>query len=54
MTHYWRVRKWLPERYGQACAVVVAGRGPGPRNVRVRFADGFETITSRWNVRRIP
>ena len=52
MTHYWRVRKWLPERYGQACRVLVRGRGPGPRNVLVEFEDGYRTVAPMWNVRR--
>lgn len=53
MTHYWRVRKFLPERYGQRCRVVACGRGPGPRNVLVEFEDGHRYITLRWFIRRI-
>lgn len=53
MTHYWRVRKQLPERFKQPCRVWAAARGPGPRNVGVEFADGTRVVTTRWNVRRL-
>lgn len=52
MTHYWRLHRWLPERYGQPCRIVMTSRGPGPRNICVEFADGYRTVTSRWSVRR--
>ena len=51
MTHYWRIRKWLPERFGQPCAVIARGR---MNSILVRFADGKEVVTSRYFVRRIP
>ncbi|HEY3194658.1 MAG TPA: hypothetical protein VGK42_05440 [Candidatus Dormibacteraeota bacterium] len=47
----WRLRKYLPERYGQPCRVTARGRGPGPRNIRVEFGDGLWVVTSRWAVR---
>jgi len=50
----WHLRRWLPERFGQRCEVLVAGRGPGPRNILVRFPDGHLTIAGRWSVRRAP
>jgi len=53
-THYWRIRKHLPERFGQRCRVLAHGRGPGPRNVLVEFEDGTHVVTTRWNVRRLP
>lgn len=51
MTHVWRMRRWLPERFGQACRVVTSGRGPGPRNLLVEFADGRRVVSSRWSIR---
>ena len=51
-THLWRFRKWLPERFGQRCAVLARGRGPGPRNVLVRFAGGSLVVSTRFCVRR--
>lgn len=68
MTHTWHYRALLPERHGQACEVTAAARKggriicpliinpPAPKNmatIRVRFADGVETITSRYAVRRM-
>lgn len=50
--HVWRLRKYLPERHGQPCRVCAASVGPGPRNIRVEFPDGFWVITSRWAVRK--
>lgn len=50
--HVWRVRKYLPERKGQRCRITVRGRGPGPRNLRVEFPDGFEVVTAWSSVRR--
>jgi hypothetical protein len=49
VTHYWRVRTRLPERYGQPCTVVARG---AMNSCLVRFEDGYEVITSRWYVRR--
>lgn len=53
MTHYWRLRRTLPERNGQPCRVLCAGRGPGPRNILVEFADGLRVVSIRWSVRRL-
>lgn len=50
--HYWRIRKWLPKRYGMLCRVLCTGRGPGPRNVLVEFPDGYCTVAPRFSVRR--
>jgi hypothetical protein len=52
-THYWRVRKTLPERFGERCVVVGRSAGPGPRSIAVRFADGGIVITHRYAVRRV-
>lgn len=50
MTHYWRVRATLPERFGQPCSVVARGR---MNSIQVRFADGVNHIVSRYAVRRL-
>lgn len=50
MTHYWRVRTTLPERFGEHCRVTARGR---MNSVQVEFADGVRHIVSRWSVRRI-
>lgn len=51
MTHYWRVRTRLPERFGQHCRVLATGR---MNSVLVEFADGTQVITSRYFVRKLP
>ena len=51
MTHYWRVRTRLPERFGQPCRVLARGR---LNTVLIVFADGLRVTTSRWNIRRLP
>ena len=52
--YVWRLRKTLPERTGQPCRVTARGRGPGPRNIRVEFLDGFWVIAQyeRVSLRR--
>ncbi len=50
MTHYWRIRKWLPERFGQPCRVLTRG---AMNSCLVEFADGWQVVTSRWFVRRV-
>lgn len=51
VTHYWRVRSRLPERFGEPCRVLARGR----RNtILVEFADGALVLTSRNYVRRLP
>jgi hypothetical protein len=52
-THYWRIRKSLPDRFGQPCRVAARGKGPGPRNIAVVFADGYVAVTHRHAVRRL-
>ena len=51
MTHFWRWRKWLPERYGQHCGVIARG---ALGSVLVEFADGWRVVTSRWAIRLLP
>jgi hypothetical protein len=51
--HVWRLRRYLPERYGQPCRVLARGRGRGPRNVLVEFEDGFRVVGTRFCVRRV-
>lgn len=50
MTHYWRIRTRLPERFGQPCRVLVRAK---MNSCLVEFADGFKVVTSRWSVRRL-
>jgi hypothetical protein len=50
MTHFWRVRTHLPERFGQPCRVLVRGR---MNSILVEFADGCTVVTSRFFVRRL-
>ncbi len=51
MTHYWRIKTTLAERKGQGVKIIARGRGPGPRNVLVEFADGLRVVTFRYAVR---
>lgn len=51
LPYVWRVRTRLPERFGQRCAVLARGR---MNSQLVRFADGYEVITSRNYTRRAP
>jgi len=48
----WRWSKWLGDRYGQACQVLVRARGKGPRNILVLFTDGHQVVAPMWAVRR--
>ena len=50
MTHYWRIRKWLPERFGAPCRVLAAGR---LGNILIEFEDGERVVCSRYSVRRL-
>ena len=52
MTHFWRIRTKLGERYKQPCRIVV--RGKKMNSILVEFEDGFRVVTSRYAVRRIP
>lgn len=50
MTHFWRVRKRLPDRFGQSCRVLAHG---SLNSILVEFEDGSKFITCRYYVRRI-
>lgn len=50
MTHYWRVRARLPDRFGQPCKVLARG---SMNTALVEFEDGFRVTTSRNYVRRL-
>lgn len=50
MTHYWRVRKYLPHRFGQPCRVLARG---SLNSILVEFEDGEKYITNRYFARRI-
>ncbi len=50
MNHLYRIRKWLPERYGQPCRLLVPWSRNG--NVLVQFADGERVVCPRWSVRK--
>jgi len=47
---YWRVRRRLPERFGQACRVIVRSRKMN--SCLVEFEDGFQVVTSRNYIRK--
>ena len=49
-THYWRIRKWMPERFGQRCRVLATGR---MNSALVEFSDGYKVLTVRWFVRKV-
>lgn len=51
MRFVWWWRSRLPERKGQPCDVLARGR---MNSIKVRFADGYTVITSRYAVRRVP
>jgi hypothetical protein len=50
MTHYWRVRTTLPDRYRQPCRVTARG---AMNSCQIEFADGTRHIVSRWAVRKL-
>jgi len=50
MTHYWRVRKYLPERFGQRCRPVLFGK---LNSVLVEFEDGVRYVTNRHFIRKL-
>ena len=50
MTHTWRWRKWLPDRFGQHCRIITTGT---LNSALVEFADGYKVVTSRYAVRRL-
>ncbi len=50
VTHYWRVRKYLPERFGQRCRVLAVGK---LNSALVEFEDGWRVLTVRYFVRKV-
>ena len=48
MTHTWIGRRYLPNRYGQPCRLLVSRRGKH----LVEFADGWRVVTVRGTFRR--
>jgi hypothetical protein len=50
MTHVYRIRKWLPDRHGQPCRLLVPWSRNG--NVLIEFADGVRVVCSRWSIRK--
>jgi hypothetical protein len=49
MTHVWRGRRNLPERYGEPCRILVARKG----KFVLEFADGLTVSTVRGTFRRM-
>ncbi|HYM25516.1 MAG TPA: hypothetical protein VEU08_19995 [Vicinamibacterales bacterium] len=47
--YVWRVRAKLPDRFGQACALLVKG---GMNSVLVEFEDGYRVVTSLNYIRK--
>ena len=50
MTHVWRIRKWLPDRFGQRCRILATG---SMNSVLLEFEDGFRVVTIRYFIRKI-
>lgn len=51
MTHFWRIRATLPERFGEPCRPIAYGR---LNSVLIEFADGVRHIAVRYSIRRLP
>jgi len=47
--YYWRIHKWLPERYGQYCRELSRG---SMNSCLLEFEDGYKVITNRWYRRK--
>jgi hypothetical protein len=56
VTHRYYIKRWWPgethPRWQEHCIVLCRGRGPGPRNLLVQFADGEIMVTIRFGIRR--
>lgn len=50
MTHYWRWHKYLPDRFGFACRVIVTG---ALNSALIEFEDGYRVVSSRYAVRKL-
>jgi hypothetical protein len=50
--YYWRIKKWLPERWGRVCRIVARG---SRNSILVEFLDdGYQVVTSGWFLRKRP
>ena len=49
MTHRWRWKSRLGERFGHPCRVLAVGK---LNSALVQFEDGFKVLTSRYAVRK--
>ena len=49
LAHFWRLRKRLPERFGQRCRIIARG---SMNSIEIEFEDGVRHIVSRYAVRR--
>lgn len=45
MTHYWRIRKHHPERFGQLCRILACGKLNS-------IEAGYKMITNRYYARK--
>lgn len=50
MTHFWRIRATLPERFGQRCRILATGK---MNNILIEFVDGTKHVVNRYAVRRL-
>ncbi len=50
MSHVWIGRRFLPDRRGQFCRLLVGCRG----KFLLEFADGWQVVTVRGTFRRLP
>ena len=50
MTHRWRIRTNLPERFGEPCRVLARGR---MNSILIEFGDGVRHVVSRYAVRKL-
>jgi len=49
-THYWRVRKWLPERFAEKCQLLKTG---AKRHCLIEFEDGYRVRTMLTSIRKL-
>jgi hypothetical protein len=49
VTHVWRLRVRLPERFGEACRVLARGT---MNSCLIEFQDGTRHVASRFAVRK--
>ena len=50
MTHTWRWKAILGERFGQPCRLICVGK---LNSALIEFEDGFKVVTSRYAVRKM-